>query len=353
MLTIAFTVPDLARMRLAVSPLWEVVASVRLLRSRRPHQFHSRWEQTARARIAGADLDLLFDLINPDVWYLADFLTPPPQSPLPELEGELGALRRVPPDQVRADLDVLAYARRHPLGSLAEAKVPPRLRRPAPGDLPSQAVADLYADPAAGIARLADQISTYWELAIAPHWGRIRALLDSDLMYRGRQLGQGGPAGLFADLAESVRWRDGTLFIRHRRFHGARQLAGEGFLLTPSAFVWPTVYSRTIPPWQPTLTYPARGVGTLWDDSGQATPAGLAAVLGWSRAELLSHLGTPRSTTELARLTGMTAGGVSQHLRALRSGGLVTPHRAGRVVLYARTTVAEALLEAAGQSTGR
>ncbi|MFI5729590.1 DUF5937 family protein [Kribbella sp. NPDC051587] len=353
MLTITFTVPDLARMRLAVSPLWEVVASVRLLRTRRPHQFHGRWARTARERIAGTELGLLFDLIDPDVWYLADFLTPPPQSPLPELEGELGALRRVSPDQVRADLDVLAYARRHPLGSLTEVQLPRRLRPPAPGDLPSQAVADLYADPAAGITRLADQISAYWELAIAPHWGRIRALLDSDVMYRGRQLGQAGPAGLFADLADTVRWRDGTLFIRHRRFQGARQLAGEGFLLIPSAFVWPTVHSSTIPPWQPTLTYPARGVATLWDDSAQATPAGLAAVLGNSRAALLCLLDAPRSTTDLARRTAMTAGGVSQHLSALRSGGLVTAHRAGRVVLYARTAVAEALLESAGQSSGR
>ena len=66
-------------------------------------------------------------------------------------------------------------------------------------------------------------------------------------------------------------------------------------------------------------------------------------------AELLSQLDTPRSTTELARRTGLTAGGVSQHLGALRSGGLVTPHRVGRMVLYARTSVAEALLEAAEQ----
>src|SRR6266581_132321 len=143
MLTITFTVPDLARTRLAVSPLWEVVASIRLLRSRRPHQFHGRWARATKERIEGVELGLLFDLIDPDVWYLADFLTPPPQSPLPDLATDLGTLRRVPAEQVRADLDVLAYARRHPLGSLAEARVPRRLKRPGPGDLPSQAVADL------------------------------------------------------------------------------------------------------------------------------------------------------------------------------------------------------------------
>ncbi|MFI6721615.1 DUF5937 family protein, partial [Kribbella sp. NPDC050470] len=259
MLTITFTVADLARTRIAVSPLWEVAASIRLLRTRRPDRFHDRWARAARERIAGADLGLLFDLVDPDVWYIPDFLTPAPHSPFSDLDTDLGALRRVPADQVRADLDVLAYARSHPLGSLAEAQLPRQL--PRANDLPSAAVAELYADPAAGIALLAEQLQTYWDLAIAPHWGRIRALLEDDLRYRGRQLGLAGPAGLFDDLAESVRWRGDSLHIRHRRFQGVRRLAGEGLLLTPSAFVWPTVYSSTIPPWQPTLTYPARGGG--------------------------------------------------------------------------------------------
>lgn len=259
----------------------------------------------------------------------------------------MSALRRIPADQIRADLDVLAYARSHAVGSLADASMPRRLRRATAKDLPSAAVADLYDDADGGLKLLADQLQTYWDLAIAPHWGRIRALLDGDLLYRGRRLGQAGHAGLFEDLAKAVRWRDGSLFIKHHRFKGVRNLAGEGLLMTPSVFVWPTVYSSTIPPWQPTLTYPARGVATLWDDSAATTSAGVSGVLGRSRAELLTQLDTPRSTTELAIRTGLTAGGVSQHLSALRAAGLVTPHRVGRVVLYARTAVAEALLQAA------
>ncbi|HZX05079.1 ArsR/SmtB family transcription factor [Kribbella sp.] len=348
MLTLTFTVADLARTRLAISPLWEVVASVRLLRSPRPHPFHRAWTTAARQKLGGVDLELLFDLIDPEVWYVADFLTPTPNSPLPDLDTDLGALRRVPPEQVRADLDVLAYARRTPFGSLAEARMPRRLRKPRPGELPSAAVAELYADPVAGTVVLAEQVEQYWERAIAPYWGRIRALLDGDLLYRGRRLGQAGPAGLFEDLATGVTWRDGVLSIRHRRFQGARQLSGEGLLLTPSAFVWPSVYSSTIPPWQPTLTYPARGVATLWTASTQKAPDGLAAVLGRSRATLLTHLDAPRSTTDLAARTDLTPGGVSQHLTALRQAGLVTSHRAGRLVLYSRTSAAEGLLTAAG-----
>ncbi|MFI5710865.1 DUF5937 family protein [Kribbella sp. NPDC051620] len=373
MLTITFTVEDLARTRLAVSPLWEVVASIRLLKTPRSQTFHRRWAETTTERInrSGAELGLLFDLVDPRVWYLADFLTPPSQTPVPDLATDLGALRRVSTDQVRADLDVLAYACKNPIGSLDEVTLP-RRRRDASGDssararvsasvrgttsvrgrasgMPTAAIAELYGDPRGGVERLAEQVEAYWGLAIAPHWGRIRALLEGDLLYRGRRLGQAGHAGLFADLADTVRWRDGSLQIRHRRFKGVRQLAGEGLLMTPSAFVWPTVYSSTIPPWQPTLTYPARGVATLWSEPVRGTSAGLAAVLGRSRAEVMMQLDSPRSTTELAARIGMTAGGVSQHLSALRAGGLVTPHRVGRVVLYARTSAAESLLEAAEQ----
>ncbi|WP_112241402.1 winged helix-turn-helix domain-containing protein [Kribbella monticola] len=351
MLTITFTVQDLARTRLALSPLWEVVASIRLLKTPRAQQFHAGWARTTTERIAreGIELGLLFDLIDPAVWYLADFLTPRPQTPLPDLTADLGALNRVSADQVRADLDVLAYARSHPVGSLDEAMLPRRLTPATVDDLPSKAIADLYADPEAGLALLVEQVEAYWELAIAPHWGRIRSLLEGDLLYRGRRLGQAGPAGLFEDLAESVKWRNGSLFIKHRRFKGVRNLNGEGLLMTPSAFVWPTVYSSTIPPWQPTFTYPARGIATLWDDSSHPAPAGLAGVLGRSRAELLAQLDAPRSTTELAARTGLTPGGVSQHLGSLRAGGLVTAHRMGRTVLYARTSVAEALLDAAAK----
>jgi DNA-binding transcriptional ArsR family regulator len=55
----------------------------------------------------------------------------------------------------------------------------------------------------------------------------------------------------------------------------------------------------------------------------------------------------PASTTQLAHRTGLSPAGVSQYLTALRDAGLVSAHRAGRSVLYARTAAAETLLKAA------
>jgi DNA-binding transcriptional ArsR family regulator len=346
MLVITFTVDDLARTRFALSPLSEVVASVRVLKSSRPPAIHRHWHGHLRSRLRSPDsgVRLLFDLVQPSSWYLPDFLSPAPRSPVPDLTAEIAGLRGLQPDQVRADLDVLGHALTHPVGSLDEVTRPRRRTRRTMIASPSALVSDLYADPAHGLGLLADGIAAYWKVAIEPWWGRIRATLESDLLYRGRQLGQGGHALLFGVLAPEVSWRDGALHIRHRRFSGRRDLYGEGLLLMPSAFVWPSLVSSTIPPWQPSLTYPARGVGSIWQSAQPSSSEAVGRVIGRSRARILAQLETPTSTTDLAALTGLTPGGVSQHLTAMHNAGLVAAHRVGRVVLYSRTAIAEALL---------
>ncbi|MFE2167564.1 ArsR/SmtB family transcription factor [Streptomyces sp. NPDC059447] len=57
--------------------------------------------------------------------------------------------------------------------------------------------------------------------------------------------------------------------------------------------------------------------------------------------------GRSAPVTELARRAGLSPSGVSQYLTALRDAGLVSAHRAGRSVLYARTSVADSLLAGA------
>jgi hypothetical protein len=90
-------------------------------------------------------------------------------------------------------------------------------------------------------------------------------LLEGDVLYRARRLIEGGADRLFADLDRNIRWTDETLSVRHRHFSGVRALDGRGLLLVPSAFIWPSVFSVTTGPWQPTLRYPPRGIATLWE----------------------------------------------------------------------------------------
>ena len=95
-----------------------------------------------------------------------------------------------------------------------------------------------------------------------------------------------GRAALFADLDEGVSWDDGVLRIDkecdgHQKFCGGRlDLDDRGLLLIPSVFAWPRVCVVTAPPWQPTLIYPARGIGMLWESRQDASPDALGAPAG-------------------------------------------------------------------------
>ena len=108
----------------------------------------------------------------------------------------------------------------------------------------------------------------------------------------------------------------------------------------------------TAPPWQPTLIYPARGIGMLWESAARrgAGRAG-AACSGRNRAAVLMALDCPRSTTELAGTLGVTTGGVSQQLTVLREAGLVRGRRVARTVLYLRSPHGDTLVQAATSAT--
>ncbi|MER7516994.1 DUF5937 family protein [Streptomyces sp. NPDC126499] len=337
---LSFSAADLAQTRFAVSPMWEVVTSFRLLATDTEPLVHRSWAAQVRPRVrrAGLHRGRLAALV-PAHGYLADFLTPTPAGPFPTLDDELDAIRRTPAEQIAHDLATLAN-----LTTPAALTTPATLTTPAAPGTSRSPGPELRTDDI-DLERLCDEIRTYWELALAPYWARIRALLEADVFHRARQVAEHGSARVLSELHETVRWDDGTLRLVRRACALTRDQAGSGLLLVPSAFAWPRVLTRSVAPDPPQLAYPARGIGNLWErrTTHTATDA-VAAVLGRSRALLLAELDTPASTTQLAATFGLSAPAVSQHLVALRNAGLVSAHRSGRSVLYARTAVADALL---------
>jgi DNA-binding transcriptional ArsR family regulator len=323
---LVFSVRDLAQLRFAVSPMWQLGPSVRLLRAAPRDPIHRTWVEQVRPRLAAAGFGhgWLAELVPP-TGYVPDFLNPAPAGPATELPCELAAIRATAAARVRDELDRL----RREQGGLG-----PRLRR-------------LYADPAAELPRLTAEIDAYWQLALAPYWARMRAVLDADVFYRARLVAEHGAGRLFDTLHPAVNWDDGALRVAGGRRRLARQDTGPGLLLIPSVFTGPGLFTQATSPDPPQLAYPARGAAVLWQRRPRGHGDALAAVLGRSRAMLLAELDTPASTTELARRTGLSAAGVSQYLTALRHAGLVSAHRAGRWVLYARTAAGEAVLAAA------
>jgi Helix-turn-helix domain/Family of unknown function (DUF5937) len=310
-----FTPDDVARLRFAFSPLWELMASLRVLRAPARHSLHLPWLRAVRPRLRGLDLAELFAIV-PVTGYMPDFLTPPPDTPLPDFAAELARVRSTDPC----------------IASDEVAWVP---------TADPETVARFQRDPAGGLQRVADRLQEYWSLAFEEFWPRIHGLLEADVMWRSRRLAAGGVRELFADLHSSVTWQgDRLVTVKNCTYDG--DVAGDGLVLVPSAFSWPGV-SVMYEPYQPMLCYPARGVGTLWSAGTPCTPKALAALLGRTRAQILTALEDPASTSALARRLELTPGAVSQHLTVLSDGGLVAGRRFGREVLYRRTPMGEAL----------
>lgn len=282
------------------------------------------WVQKVRPRVASAGLDhgWLAALI-PAAGYLPDFLTPASAELLPDLAAELDAVGSTPAEQIRRELDMYVGGFGNPEGA--------RVRM-------------LRTRPDAALAELVDEVAAFWDLALAPYWARIRTVLEADVFHRARQVAEFGAGHLFNDLHSTVSWDEDTLLLVRRQCALSRITAGAGMVLVPSVFGLDSILTRVVAPEPPQLSYPARGAGAVWERREFPRSEAIAAVIGKSRTVLLTELEAPASTAELATRTGMSPSGVSQHLTALRDAGMVSAHRAGHSVFYARTAVAESLL---------
>ncbi|MFG2288536.1 DUF5937 family protein [Streptomyces sp. NPDC048595] len=318
-----FGADDLLRMRFAVSPLCETHEAVRTLRRADRHGYHTPWLRRMRRALAGLDLTPLWLFMpSPPPGYTPDFLGRPPETPMASFDEELARLRATDPALARAEM----------AKSLACT----------PGALESARGRAALADPAAAIQELAEVTERAWHALLAPDWPRLRALLEAEIAYRSHQLAGGGLQRLFADLHPLVSWSGDTLTVRTRiDFVQMQDLQGHGVLLLPSVFVWPDVVSGFDPPWQPTVIYPARGIGGLWSEP-ETGPA-LARLLGANRAAVLLALDVPSTTTALAHRLGLAPSSVSAQLSVLRDAGLLVPRRQGHQVFYERTPLGIAL----------
>jgi DNA-binding transcriptional ArsR family regulator len=324
MILARFHTEALTRVRFAISPMFEMTRSVKTLRDPAGAALHLPWVERALPSLADLDLAPLFALQGSPV-YNPDFVNPPPSSPLVEFEDELARMVATPPDQIAAEV---RYAYRG-------TRLPAVLR-------------PFVSEPTTAIEGLAELMREYWERCHAEHWPRVRSLLEHDVLYRSRQIADGGTARLFCDLDPGVGWKDGVLRIECGECDEDLDLDERGLLLLPSVFVWPKVTTLTLEPWQPTLAYPARGIGMLWSPEESTPPHALERLVGRTRAALLTALDSPRSTTELAGELGLTPGGVSQHLGVLSDAGLVCGRRVARSVLYLRSSQGDVLVDASG-----
>jgi DNA-binding transcriptional ArsR family regulator len=315
--------------RFAVSPLFETIGAVLLLANPGRHAINLPWWRWASAQLAAEpiQLPLLWPLLIHDRSSWPEFLAPAPSSRWPDIDTELERMRRTDHRRVRRSLHRVF------------------------GSSSPDAARDLARRPSAGLSQLADELRLVYDRVVAPHWARMRAVLDADVAYRARVLTEGGAERLFAGLHAKLHWADGVLTVD--QFTGTPHdsdrrvaLGPGGLVLLPTILGWPYVSVKMSTSTQTALRYPARGVGALWSAPLQSAPRQLTRLLGASRARLLSALRSPATTTDLARTLGVTPSAVSQHLSVLRDSGLVARERVGREVLYLATDQGLALLGA-------
>lgn len=313
---------DLADVRFAVSPLNELVLSLRAWRDPGRFPVHLPWLRRVQEARPTLDGEMLLALTNEVMW-TPDFLTPRPGSPLTRLDDELAGVAAVDDAVVLHDLAAV-----HPGGLPAPLRGPlPRVRR-----------------------RMLDALTGYWDACFAPVWPRMRAVLQADVVHRGTVISARGAGAMFADLSPRVSFADGVVSVRLGTLSGEfhRSTTGAGLTLVPTLFT--RAASAPISPEEPPMImYGARGTGTLWQAERHVADDALVAVLGRARAGLLTALEQPASSTDLARRLDVTTSAVNQHLRVLRDAGLLTSARSGRSVLYLRSEVGDALVGGSGR----
>jgi DNA-binding transcriptional ArsR family regulator len=123
--------------------------------------------------------------------------------------------------------------------------------------------------------------------------------------------------------------------------------------LIPSVFVWPNLIVGHDTPGHFELHYAARGVGNVWSaEEAELSGDTLAALLGRTRATILTRLAVPLTTTQLARELGQSPATISGHLSVLRRSGMVSTRRSGRMVLYRRTVLGSSVVAAVSVQEG-
>jgi DNA-binding transcriptional ArsR family regulator len=313
---------SLLSVRFAISPAWEAQAAVQVLADERARSYHHPWLRRVRADAAGPGLAPLLAAL-PRRGYVPDFLAPPPQAARPGLECQLAQVRATSLAQVARELQWC--------------------RETVSGPENSRILAGLLTDPESARDHLAACLRDAWASLVAPFWARIRDLLERDIEQRSRALARRGLRAL-NELHPKLRWTTHGLYLADGS--GRTVNVGErGFLLMPSAYLWPHVAAIIEQPWLPTVIYPAAGIAGLWQTPAPP-PGALGRLLGSSRALILACLDQPMSTTAVAATTGLSPAGASAHLLTLRDAGLLTTTRQGHEVRYHRTELGSALLRA-------
>jgi DNA-binding transcriptional ArsR family regulator len=323
MAVIRVTPDDLTKMRFAYRPLIEIPLSYRVWINPEFHWPHLRWVENTSRALYDVELPYL-DALVPAHGFIPDFLTPTPIANRTNIEDDLEDVLATPDDLIRKNIhELIAYS----------------------GD--SEMRRFYLAHPREAVHCLVEDLRLYWQRTLERSWSRMVAILEGDILYRGRLLALDGPDTLIPDLHPSITFQQGEIHMNpvcctRTPSHYEASLNGEGIQLVPTVFTGCGRVYQVTPEWRPMIGYSARGVGLYNRETRASKPLELA--LGAGRARVLQGLRVPSTTGEVAHRLGLTSGAISQQLERLKRAGLVEPHRNGKRVYYRLTPRGEELI---------
>jgi DNA-binding transcriptional ArsR family regulator len=222
---------------------------------------------------------------------------------------------------------------------------------------------DLYDGNRNAMEAAAANLLRYHRAVIDPQWQNSVRHGHAVFTAHRHHLAENGVDWLLRNLHPNVHWDPPVLTIYpgcpndHRlgscpyhfihELHRDFFLQGRGLVLVPSLFApfisfgFPDFDDRPA-----VLIYPANSDRTALEGPGLRRPGQLGPLLGATRAAVMDALGgQPRSTSELARVVGISLASASQHAAVLRSARLISSTRQGGSVIHSITASGAALLE--------
>jgi DNA-binding transcriptional ArsR family regulator len=331
-LRIHFTAEDVAKTTIArhPDPMWETIFTLHRFQTSLGSFAFADWNRQVRQDLRSARLgplvrSTLLPLVPPGA-YFPDFLTPEP--PTDDVESAIDKVITTPIERVKLEL-----------GTLAEAG----------GSLPGWTL-DLAAGRGRARRWLGSVLLRYFDVAVRPYWHEVDTVVTQDRMVRDAAMVRGGLAAIIAGLSPAIRWDPPVMRVRDYPVDRDLMLGGRGLTLVPAYFCWGAPVALADPERTPILVYSAlrtQGRARVLERAEvEAEPgSGAAALIGATRVALLRAASVSLTTTELARVVGISPATASHHTAILRGAGLIHSRRSGNMMLHLATPMATKMLQ--------
>ncbi|GGB47965.1 hypothetical protein GCM10011492_43970 [Flexivirga endophytica] len=314
MITVDLSAGAPVNVRWAISPVLEALGWLRLTRDEATDPTYGAPTRAARELLDRPDVALVAQLLPPRDEPTPDFLAPPPPevSSADVVTAQLEEVRGT--DHARAAVEVWE--------AFGDRALPPivvaALRE---GDLP---------------ARAAHGLELFWTGGMPDVFDTAQAALRAEIDRCTRLAETGGIGAALNAVHERLSSEDGAPGLCDRCTDLG---AGESALVViPTALYGPRLAMR-LEGQQPFVAYP---IGVASEPVNPVT--GLRRLLGPTRAAILRHLSSARTTTELSEELQLATATVSYHVKVMQRAGLLERSRHRHNVFYELSPTGRQLL---------